>query len=253
MSAHVPWAGWWPYAGRCPCGASVTAESFRDALSWREHQVTSLCQPCQDRLYFCASVSDACVRFPLRRGVLAAPLQRECGLELGVLPFLFVAPEARVAWEPRDLLRAGLGLAPLDPFAELAPMHPALDDHQVRLTECSTVLDTRVRDAFDADLVVVLDDCASCALARLPVDICAPRIVLTDDLPWESLYGAPLLSLLESWVGGVADSSVLRVCALLAIALEPLGAGAFFPFGLVLSSYRERFPELSWEAPDALC
>lgn len=248
--SQVPWAGWWSYKGRCSCGAEVTAYSYRDSLSWRDHQITGLCQNCQDDIYFRPSISDASLRFPLRRGLLAAPVQRECGLELGVLPFIFVAPEARVAWEPRFLLRAGPELEPLDPWTELALMRPALEDHQVRLTEVADLAAPEVRTAFDVDLIVVLDEAASLALDRASVPTEALRVVLDADLPWEALYGAPLPSLLHSWAGGVAESSVLRTCALLGLALEPMGAGMFFGLGYLIAPYRDRFPELAWSVPD---
>ena len=110
MSPQVPWAGGWAYVGECSCGAQVAPDSFRDAESWRDYGITGLCQRCQDRIYFAASASDSSWRFPLRRGVLAASMQRECGLELGMFPFLFVSPESRVAWEARFLVRAGPNL-----------------------------------------------------------------------------------------------------------------------------------------------
>lgn len=135
MSAYVPWAGWWPYRGRCSCGVEVTPASFRDELSRRHHGYTGLCQRCCDDLFFRASTCEPSRRFLLRRGVLSALLQRECGLEVGMLPFLFVAPEARVAYKARFLLRVGSALEPLDPWIELASLRPALDHHQVRLTE----------------------------------------------------------------------------------------------------------------------
>ena len=250
MSAgDVPWAGWWSYTGRCSCGAVVTADSFRDALSWRDHHITKLCQQCQDELYFCSS-SDSRERFPLRRGVLAAPVQRESGLELGLLPFIFVAPKARVAWEPRFLLRAGAHFEPLDPWAELSLMRPALEDHQVRLTEVADLRATEVRTALDVDLIVLMDEVAALSLGRVPVETEALHVVLDRDLPWEALYGAPLSSLLDSWAGGIEGSSVLRTCALLGLALEPMGAGSFFGLGYLLAPHQDRFPELVPSDPD---
>ena len=247
---HVPWAGWWSYTGRCSCGAEVTAASFRDSLSWRDFQITNLCQLCQDLLYFSCLESDSSQRFPLRRGVLAAPIQRESGLELGLLPFIFVAPEARVAWEPRFLLRAGALLEPLDPWAELSLMRPALEDHQVRLTEVADLRAPEVRTALDVDLIVLMDEVAALSLGRVPVETEALHVVLDRDLPWEALYGAPLPSLLDSWAGGIEGSSVLRTCALLGLALEPMGAGSFFGLGYLLAPHQDRFPELVSNVPD---
>ena len=79
----------------------------------------------------------------------------------------------------------------------------------------------------------------------------ALRVVPDAYLPWEAPYGVPLSSLLESWAGSVAESSVLRTCALLGLAIDPMGAGAFFAFGYLIASYPHRFPELAWTPPDA--
>ena len=253
MSRSVPWSGWWPYVGRCcSCGARVTQASFRDAQSWSvyAHADPRLCQACQDDLYFRASLANPSRRYPLRRGVLAAPLQRECGLELGVLPFKFVAPEARVAWESRYLLRAGAAIEVLDPWRELDVMHPALVTHQVRLRQFDGLSVPEVRAAFDVDMVVVFDESASLALDRFPFAVTGLRVVLELDLPWGLLYGSPLRVLLRAWCGGVAGSSVLRTCGLLGFALEPMGADSFFPLAYVLSSNPERFPEIGWSSPD---
>lgn len=249
MSRSVPWAGWWPYAGHCRCGATVTPESFRDHQSWRNHAHTQLCQSCLDDAYFRASATDPSVRFPLRRGVLAAPIQRECGLEIGLLPFVFIAPEARVAWEARSLIRAGAAIDKLDPWRELVPLHPALENHQVRLSQFDGLGVPEVRTAFDVDLVVVFDEAASLALDRLPFPVRSLRVVLEYDLPWVSLYGSPLPALLDAWCGGVVGSSVLRICALLGVALEPMGAGSFVPLAYIIGSNPHRFPEL--ESPNA--
>ena len=250
MSRSVPWAGWFPYVGQCRCGATVTPESFRDAQSWRRHAHTQLCQTCLDDVFFRVSATDPSIRFPLRRGVLAAPVQRECGLEIGILPLLFIV-EARVAWQAEKLIRAGAAIETLNPWRELAPLHPALENHQVRLREFDGLGAPEVRDGFDVDMIVVLDESASLALDRLPFPVDAFRLVLDADLPWGLLYGAPLPDLLDSWAGGVAESSVLRICALLGVALEPMGAGDFFPLAYLIASHPERFPECGWTSPGA--
>ena len=81
--------------------------------------------------------------------------------ELGLLPFIFVAPEARIAWEVRRLLRAGRDPEPLDPWDELVAMKPVLKGHQVRLTE--------------------VDDVAAPGLEFRVVLVCTPRILPTLD------------------------------------------------------------------------
>lgn len=38
--------------GKCPfCGADITENSFRDALSKREYRISGLCQKCQDQMF----------------------------------------------------------------------------------------------------------------------------------------------------------------------------------------------------------
>ena len=193
MSPALP-----PGGGRCGCGAAVHADSFRDRLSWREFHITGRCQACQDRLFFAASAHDAHRLYPVRRGVIAATVTREGAVvELGLLPFLFIAPEARIAFEPRYLLRAGAALAPLDPFDALRPVRSALETHQVRLAEVADVHAPEVRDALDVDLAVAGDAAARAALAGLALPPGARPAALADDVPWRALLGAPLPELVS--------------------------------------------------------
>ena len=149
MSATFPWTvDLRAEAGRCGCGAVVFPASFRDRVSWREFHRTRLCQSCQDDLFFRASRPDARWRYPIRRAVVAAPVERDGAVvELGVLPFICILPEARVEWEARFLLRAGPRRGALELFDELFALSPALEMHQVRLTE---VDDVRTRAASAA-------------------------------------------------------------------------------------------------------
>lgn len=248
MSSVIPWtAGRWAEAGRCTCGATVYPDAFRDRTSWNDFRITGLCQACQDRLYFAASTSDASFRFPLRRGVLAAPVQRDGVVaEIGLFPFLFVAPEYRVAWEARYLLRAGAALEPLDPWDALVPMRPVLEDHQVCLTEVVDVAAPEVRAALNVDLVVVLDGQAHAALDRLPFAVPAPRVALDAVIRWTVRYSSALLA---PWLRYPAQDSVLRTCALLGLAFDP--GAVVQPLRSIVGAHRERFPELSWRSPDA--
>ena len=102
--------------GRCTCGATVYPDGFRSRESRDDFSIAGagLCQSCRDRTYFAVS-TDGTLRYPIRRGVLAAPEVRDGAVaEIGLLPFIFVAPECRVAWEARHLLRAGPDLDPLN-------------------------------------------------------------------------------------------------------------------------------------------
>ena len=247
MSPAIP-----PGGGRCGCGAAVHPDSFRDRLSWREFHITGQCQACQDRLLFAASVHDAHRLYPVRRGVIAATVTREGAVvELGLLPFIFIAPEARIAFEPRYLLRAGAALAPLDPFDELRPVRSALETHQVRLAELDDMHAPEVRDALDVDLAVVGDAAARAALAGLALPPGARPAALADDVPWRALLGATLPELVSPWTRAGAPVSVLRACALLALGLEPPGAAAPSPaLRWLVRARRARFPELAWPLPE---
>ena len=252
MSPTIPWtAGRWTEAGRCGCGETVYPDSFRDRASWRDFGITGLCQRCQDTLYFGASAHDAHRLYPVRRGVLAATVTRHGAVvELAALPFVFIAPEARIAWEARFLLRAGAPLAPLDPWDELLALKPALESHQVRLTEVDEVDAAQVRAALDVDLAVVRDAAARAALAGLALAPGARSAALADDIPWRALLGAPLPELLSPWTRGRAPVSVLRACALLALGLHPPpGSGASAPLRWLVRAHRTRFPELDWALP----
>ena len=250
MSPVIPWsAGRWPKAGRCVCGATVYPDGFRDRASWGEFQITGRCQSCQDVLFFSPSVADGRVRYPIRRGVLGATRERGGAVvEVGLLPFIFVAPEARIAWQVRWLLRAGSRLAPLDPWGELHVLEPVLGTHQVRLTEVDDVDGPEVRAALDVDLAIVGDAAAQPPLARLPLRSGALCLALADALPWQALYGAPLPALLVRWAGAGEGASVLGACARLAVGLEP--PGPVKPLRLLLGAHRARFPELDRDAPE---
>ncbi len=253
MSPTIPWtAGHWPATGGCSvCAAPVVPDGFRDRLSYRDFHITGLCQACQDEQHFRPSVADGRVRYPVRRGVLAAPVVRDGEVvELALLPFLCVVPEARVEWEARWLLRAGALLAPLDPWHELEPAEPVLRAHQVRLTEVADLGAAEVRAALDVDIAIVFDAPARDALARLPLKQSALCFALADDLPWEARFGAPLETLLAYWLR--EPVSVVRACALLVLALaDPAGRARTRPgaLGPLLRPHNTRFPELDLPLP----
>ena len=252
MSPTIPWtAGRWAATGGCSlCAAPVVPDGFRDRAAYRDFHITGLCQACQDELYFRPSVADARMRYPVRRGVLAAPAVRDGAVvELALLPFLCVVPEARVAWEARWLLRAGARLAPLDPWHELEPAEPVLRSHQVRLTEVADLAGAEVRAALDVDFAVVLDAPARGALAGLPLKDSALCVALAEDLRSRARLGPPLDGLLAYWLR--EPVSVVRACALLVLALAaPAGRGRTRPGALgPLLQHPERFPELDLPLP----
>ena len=252
MSPTIPWtAGRWSPSGRCGlCAAPVVPDGFRDRDAYLDFHVTGLCQACQDEQYFRPAVADGRVRYPIRRGVLAAPAVCDgTVVELALLPFLCIVPEARVEWEPRWLLRAGARLAPLDPWDALAPAEPVLRTHQVRLTEVDDLAGPEVRAGLDVDLAVVLDAPARDALAQLPLKDSALCLALADDPHWEARVGAPLEGFLAYWLR--EPVSVVRTCGLLLLALaEPTGRDRTRPGALrPLLQHPERFPELDLPLP----
>ena len=102
--------------GRCVCGAAVHGNGFRDRGSYLAFSRTGLCQACQDQVFLCSTGDDVESRVPLRSGAVVAVR----GGEACFLPFVFVVPEPRIAWEARYIVRAGSGLDPIDPYDELA-------------------------------------------------------------------------------------------------------------------------------------
>ena len=239
-NVNTPARGRW--GAQCECGATVLVGDFRDRASYLEFHASGLCQACQDDTFFRASHPDGRRRYPIRRGVVAAPLVREGAVvALGVVPFLFIAPEARVAWDARFVLHAGERRPPVTLSVELAPMQPMLADHQVRLTEVDAVAGSQVRAALDVDLVIVRDAAARDALGRLPLGARALCLALADDLPWRRRFGTTLPGPPS---GGARGVSVLCACAALAAALEGGFVPRFEPLRRLLHARRDHFPEL---------
>ena len=249
MSPVIPWtAGKWAPLGRCTCGAVVYPDSFRDRASYREATERYIqCQECMDKVFFAVS-EDGALRYPIRRGVVAAPALSDGAVsEIALLPFIFLAPESRrLAFEAHHVLRAGQTLDPVDPWDALEPMREILEGHQVRLTEVANVGGTEVRSALDVDLVVTLDAAAAAALDCLPFEVVAPRAALSEIIHWTVFYSSALLA---PWLDAEGAPSVLRSCALAGLALDGTGQ-VLPPLSYIVSAHRERFPELSWGPPD---
>ena len=235
----------------CLCGVTVVIGGFRDRASYREFQNTGLCQACQDALFFRASHPDGRWLYPIRRGALAAPLERDGSVvALGVVPFLCVVPEARVAWDARYVLHAGERDAPLVPTDELGSMEPLLEFHQVRLAEVDDVAGAQVRAALDVDLLIVRDAGAREALGRLALGAGALCLALADDLPWHRLFGPTLPRPPGPTRPGLPDVSVLGACGEAAVALSE-STPRFEPLRRLLGAHRDRFPELGWAESEA--
>ena len=216
--------------GHCRwCGARVGHGSFRDLDSFREYQVVAACQACQDAMYLGMSDEEPLVQHPVRHGVIVGAVTADDSLcEVGLLPFLFVVPPARLVWEPRYLLRAGSASHPVDPWVELAAMREEWKDCNVRTLCIPAPTNPLVCEGLvDRDLVIALDAPA----ARVASDLCPsakpPALVnLRAELPWRQAYGTDLLPLAQFLRAhaldvdvGLAEAfrgSALRQCALIA-------------------------------------
>ena len=182
---------------------------------------------------------------PIRRGVVAAPRLRDGVLvELGLLPFRMIVPEHRLALDVHRLLRVGPVLEPVDVFEALAPIRDLLGDQPVQLAELSDLTGSDVRAALRVDLIAVLDRASHAALDGMPFPVIAPRAVLAEFLHWTVLHGSALLA---PWLAEPVPPSVVRTCALAALAVAPGGGGAL---ASIVEEYRDCFPELDSVYPD---
>ena len=150
--------------------------------------------------------------------------------DLVALPFIFVAAEARIAWEPRYRLCAGPRLEPLDRYVELTPMREPWAEHRLRVTELGTL--------DHAALAAVRTGCR--------VGPHVPLASLEDAAPWHALYGRPLtpfdrfvrhLGVDLEGPDDAAPPSVLRQTAPIAATLV-LPSPAHTPFLHLLAARR---------------
>ena len=236
---------------RCTCGALIELDSFRDARSLHEFSISGLCQACQDDMFFSPSAANSNVRYPLRKGAVAALVERPGGIEVGVLPFVFVAPEARIAWQSHHVVHAGEEIRSLDPWAELFALEREIPRNQIRAVEVADVGGPQVRNALDVELIIVPDAAARRVLARLPAGGAALCVALADDVAWDVVFGEPIEFPPTFFEVGPDGLSVLGVCARLALALGPLGDEMYLTLAWLIGEHAKRFPELLWVDPDA--
>ena len=215
-----------PELGRCLCGNVTRKDSFRDKCSRLEFTLSGLCQACQDLIFLFPPPEAGATRHRIRFGALAAHRRSDRHvLEVAVLPFRFIPQHHVLAWEARHVLRIGSVL----PFAlpsELYPMASILAGHRVRVTEVYS--DARLAGWFsDLDLLLALDaDSLNEIVGACPALGGGLQVALAEAVPWASLVGRPLSSLLQfvrsadlAAVQPGFPPSPLRVCARLGAAL----------------------------------
>ena len=237
----------YPEIGRCMCGAVLHVDSFRNDESHRAFFTTGLCQRCSDDSSFVASKCEPGRRFDLWRGALVANRREGDGdPELGILPFLFLVEELRIAWEARFIVRMGSNLEPLDTFDELLPMKDYLAGHQIRVHEGSALDADSGPGKHLANLVLLIAlDRTGLEVAEgsgvLPLGVSG--VSLADSISWRREYGRPLLPVGRWWPFDVGPPSVLRICALMGFVLclrAPDGRGAS-PFQRVVADCGDSF------------
>ena len=220
--------------GHCRfCGAGVSDTSFRDHASQREYPITATCQSCQDDIFLGTTGDDPAASHPVRDGTVVAPLLEGRSVRaVALLPFRYVAELLRIAWEPRHLVLAGAGLAPVDPWAELGAMRDAWTEHRLHLASVPSPDDALVSGRLaGCDMVVGMDvPCVLAARALCPTLTARALVPLCAEVPWLDAYGAALLPLdrfphardLDAGVGsaGACRDSPLRQCALAARLLS---------------------------------
>ena len=208
-----------PEARRCDCGAPVYANSFRNRLSYSEFHISGFCQACQDTVFIATGDVGGAVRYALRRGAVAASVERGEVSEVGLVPFLFTVSRRSVAWEARYVTHVrsvrGPSAAPLD---ELRAMECLLTQHQIRVRSVDSVGHPLLAQWFGrCELLVGLDTPALERVAALcPALAGAAQAPIA--VPFERRYGAMVVSLGDVVARLRLDSpdpapSALRLCA----------------------------------------
>ena len=244
--------------GGCGCGALAHGGAVCGQSLGCGRAPHPLCWDCRERTAFRLSRADPDWQLPLRRGTVIVPLVRDTRLaEICLLPFVFVVPEPRIAWEPCSILRIGPCLDRVEPTVALRPLVPLLSGRRVRVRESGTFYDPVVRRYFrEFDLVVGLDRGSFDAVApvwSLPdTDSLAS---LADEVPWRDVYGRALHPLRSWWSGDPHAPSALQTCALVAHVLSKPARGDGEDDRCALDYLLARrsavFEESSWAPPIA--
>lgn len=223
-----------PQLGRCGgCGTVVLLDSFRSRDDVGRYKATELCQECQD-------VASAGVAGPgqLRLGAVVGfgtrgPDDALVGAtpELAFLPFRFVR-NRWYRWEPRFVCRVGPGAGPVDAWDELGPMAGHWDGWQVRVREYDSGDERLVEHLSQVALVVgPYREWLVRAVERFPLLVDSLAVDLCSELDWHRRSTYPLVPLWRlRWAfcpfvpRADEPCSALRACALVAAALEHVGA-----------------------------
>ena len=210
----------------CTCGSFVLdRHSFRDDLSWREHALSGLCQPCQDVVFIALRDDDVRPRrYQLRTGALVAAGVREHRARLALIPFVFGAPGRPVGWEAGSIVYAGPALSGAQLTARLAPMRSFLGRYSVRICSVRDLGVIALPSCYGRCAVVIARDRAT----LLAAGSVSREVARAEHVPLEPLlrahggFGSLDASVSRTGidVGYRAGIDPLRVCAWLGAALE---------------------------------
>ena len=225
----------------CTCGHLVQ-HGFRDALSWKEAELSGFCQRCQDALFI--GVRDDGVhpcRYELRTGAVVAARRRDG--RFAIIPFVFGAPGRPVGWEALSIVCAGPAPAPsLEQLsARLASARSFIGWYQVRVCSVRDFAFPPGASRYGPCAVVVARDAATLdAAATVSEELAEAGTVELDPLLRDRGVGGldAFVARMRLDVGYYAAGvDPLRTCAWLLAALE-MGRPDPTLFAHVLAPFR---------------
>ena len=236
----------------CQCQESLGVTDFRDALSWREFEISGLCQSCQDLIWLALSVptgDEPSQAYRLRRGLVFAA--SEADREVVCVPFLFGAPGRGVGWDLRRIVRVGDALPSLDPAVHLAALGRVLEPQQVLITDATDPTDPVLARFCDTALVLGFQPRIMGAFARM----CPALSELhcnTVDFSWKDVSAEVDLATVvrnfgldPEYVPGSRPPSALRQAAWLVALLQLSSSEGGSVLDTALASHVRRVPSPS--------
>ena len=157
-----------PCVDVCRCAERLVPADLRNDLSWREFEISGLCQSCQDLIWLALSVpiaDEPSQPYFLRRGLVFAA--SEADREVVCVPFLFGAPGRGVGWDLRRIMRVGDPLRSIDASVHLAALGRVLEPHQVSITDATDPTDPVLARFCDTALVLGFQPRIMGAFARM--------------------------------------------------------------------------------------